>query len=724
MALFVALTLGILSAFSLFASLFLAAYSAVESPLATLFITGARETMLETGIFLTACSIIIISYIRLIGFRSFVKRVIAYIHDFIYGLPKFTRTILFFLLATLFIFSLNSQGIIRGYFHSDDFAMTMHASTYSMGELIWMPYSDHAMPLNWVETKSFYDLFSTNPIPYNIFLLVIAAGLTFLGYLLLRELGYGDYSLLILFALFGSTVILSEFLSGFYALAIYPQVTILFLLSLLMYLKSERSTNKKTLFAYLSLMFLGMSIFFDISGIWTPIAYILFVYTYGVAEKNELSPINFIKSKWKILGGAIIILITYGSYLIRLYSTQTAPFAVGTNTLSLDVFKQLYDVYTAGVIAQFFLPSAGLIVSQPRFLEFLTAWNILMALFLLSIALITYLVIKNGDRATRAYGMFFLSLVLGTGLLVALGRPTSHPAAFFPVQQIAMPFFWMAIFLTIAACTYLRTSFEKVYIDRLFLVIGLCIVVVSAQHVFSFYNKQNLQEVTDSKSAVSVLQNKFVPTINNLAEETEGLFYVPNLRGQYINPFLFGRDTNQYKAFLNLSDNVRLIGVRNGPYHASTSASFIEALKTNSNIRYWYTKPIEVEVGYNKSYIENDISINLEGENMDTAVLSPKKVSPVSQYILNMDFSAENAPEKIYINLTFKNDFSTEGENAIVRIDQYSKMLTDSKNRRYSISVDLNQVYTFALSETVSDFTISFNSPGSYTIHGYQFVAD
>lgn len=719
MGLFISLMLAAIGCATLSASIVLASYGANESPLATLFIEGARGTLFETSIFLFVCATLFLAYALSASFRRTVRAVFGKTDHLYQSLPPNTRLILLFSCALGLLFSLNAAGIVYGYFHSDDFSMTARVAMHSWGELIWMPYSQHAMPLNWVETSLFYHIFGTNPLPYNLFLLLIIASLPFAGFLFLRELGYGRTSFCILFSLFGTSVIASEFLAGFYALAIYPQVLLFFLIALWTYVRSYTSAKYRRLLLFISLLFIFAATFFDISGIWTSGAYVLFAYTHWVARGGQWSPATFIRGNTIATTGAFLIFITYGLYLVQLATIQPEQFLGSGQPLSLGLFKQMYDVYTAGTIAQLFLPSAGLIVSQPRFLPFLSLWTILMVFLFVCFAILFYTFVRHANPKTRAYGIFVLLLMLGTGLLTALGRPTTHPAAFFPVQQIIMPFFWLCVLLTIMACEYVHTGIGEERTKRIMAVLLSIILIVSAQHVFAFYKNQNVQEVLDSKHNVERLQNLLVPALNELAAQTNDVVFVPDVRGSYINPFLFGKDASQYRAFLNLSDNIAFTDVRHGPYAASTSHYFTEALQTDDRLRSIYLANAEIEVGYGTERIQGT-QIQFISDGTRTIVLQPRTVDPLKQYWLAIDVSVPVEHEKTYLQIGFGNPISKDAM-VTIRLDQYSKPLP-GVTKRYTILIDLNQSYAFALSPRVTDVTITFATPGGYTVHGYRFA--
>lgn len=700
-----------------YVSHFLGVYpSGAESPLASFYIHGAALSTLSASIFFAASALPFFIY-SLPHVAQRVDSLFESIAERFISWPYYLQHTLVFILCLLFVFALNMQGITRGYFHSDDFAMLAENISHPMGEILFLPYSDHVMPLFRAEIAVMYHAFGTNPFPYNASMLLLAAGVLWSAYMLLRRLGSSLYTHLIFLALFGSSIVLSSFLAGFYVLAAYTQVLIFSVMMLWAYLKwySEAASNR-ALYLLFSLLCLGAAIAIDISGIWAIGALMVFSYFYTSAQEDSWSLWSYVRRHMALLCGVLVVLALFSSFMIYVFHLYPTSGVFSERALPLSAQVQsLYQVLTAGTIAELFAPSVGLIISQPRFVAYVSLWGIAMALLLLGFGLFVYKASRLENRNTRLLIYAFVLILLGVSVLPALRRPSSQTASFFPIQQIFVPFFWYIIVLAVAVSSYLKRTSPKT--TRI--VIAFCVLLIGWQMVFGFYKDESLQHVIASKQSVERLQTLLVPPLNNIAAQSKTAVSVPNLRGSYINPYVFGNDLWKYKAFLNLAPNIHLLDVRGGPYVASTSPLFLQALHTDEKLRTLYLAHVELEEGYQTQPLHSDAPKTFESDGEARIVIGPGTIDPAKRYMLHLDMTIPQSPEKIFLDLSYKNDFGIVGPIAAIRLDQFSVSLPDSKERRYAISVDLNQMYAYALSQSVSDVALIFTTPGHYTVYGY-----
>ena len=336
---------------------------------------------------------------------------------------------------------------------------------------------------------------------------------------------------------------------------------------------------------------------------------------------------------------------------------------------------------------------------------------------LLLFAVYLYVAARQENRTVRFVMYAFVLMLLGVSLLPALRRPSSQNASFFPIQQIIVPFYWYIILFAIATSTYLK----RYRGNSTPLLIALCLLLIGWQQTFGFYKDESLKHTVDSKNSIVRLQALLTPAFNELTAHSEKPLYVPNLRGVYINPYVFGNDLYKYRTFLGISSQIQLLDVRSGPFLASTSKEFIQALQKDKNLRSLYFAYVELEEGYQTNPLQTKITPKeFESNGSYSLVLSPSVINPAKLHTLLLDIEVPKESEKIILDISFQNDYGLEGPLGFVRLDQFSTLLKDEAGRRYVLSVDLNQIYAYALSSSISNLRLTFKTSGHYTVHSYS----
>jgi len=725
-----AAALAVLSGLYWTAALAISNHSNPESPLQSFYVEGLSHTLTEASILLFVSAICFGIYTFSGSIRNIIHRISFHISEYLQSISMARYALISFSTAALFLFLFNAPGILLGTFMIDDYKMYAIATESTIWELLWIPINDHVIPLFWLELKLIFTLIGANPPVLNLPLFAPAVIAIGGASILFRMLGFGPSTLFLITGIFASTTVVSHQLYGFYAVAPYFQVLAIFILSLITLLKAFRSARFVRTYKSVSLVLLAMALLMESGGIWTPIAYILFVYVIHVIESGSWSIRSVLRNHIGVLISAVSITLAYLAYLIVLpHFTSISFFGFNRLPISFDTLIESYHVLTAGVFLSLIAPRLGLIISQPTLSALIVPWHISMfVLFLLFLALIVYVLYKSTPRA-RILVPYFTIIMLGTALLVAIARPSSNPAAFYRDQNLLFPLFFLALALSVFAHEWIQSAVHEAQKrTRIAITVVLIIMVLVSQQVFSFYKIQYLDDIAYNKSLVAQMRETLTPALNELSSPKSDFLAVPSISALFLKTGNHQLpELSDFSSFIGVQ-NVTWLPVNQGPYRASTSPEFIESLKHDERLQKWYLADGELyEICASESSGENAVSIYAILAPRSTSLINAKEpvllassVDPAREHILYFDIEAHSAPEKIFIDLSFNNDFGANGTRAHIRLDQYTKM-ANTPDRRYVCALELNEIPAFALSATVSDFTFTVMSPGNYTLKDVQF---
>lgn len=714
----VATIFAVFSAAAFLCSRVVGRLGAPETPLAEFYVSNLTRTLYEVGILFAIVAGIVVLYV-------FFSPVQNAIHTWAKKIGEYLRTcslvryaLISHTLAALVLFILNAPGILFGTFMIDDYKMYAIATERSLWELFWTPINEHVIPLFWLELKAMFYLFGTNPPPLNFPLFLSATIAIGSAATLLRMLRFGPSTLFILLVLFASTTIVSHQLYGFYAIAPYFQVLALFMLSLIFFVKARENSRTPRLYSFISFLLIVLSIFLESGGVWTPMAYGLFALTYHAINANEWRPFVLLRKEIDILAAAFSLLVVYGAYLFYLSMVATETFFGPSHVpFSLATIRGLYDVLTAGTMLSLFAPRLGLILSQPRFVEFIPYWQLAMGALFTSYAFVVGYALLRGSQRVKGLVTYFSLLMIGTSLLVAIARPSSHATSFYRDQNLLFPLFFMALALAVIINEWVRNAVSEKSRELRVWIVGIFLIVVFAgQQTFSFYKIQYYEDIVVNRALIERLKETLVPALQKLTASEQIPLSIPTLSALFLEDgYQQFPDLSALSTFLGIK-NVEWLAIDKGPYRASTSPAFLEALKRDEGLRSLYFAKGEVlESCTTESFGERQRAIK-SGEKVRII----DSLDPSRAHVIVFDVSAENAPEKIFLDISFQNDFGVAGTAGSIRIDQYTPPV-DGADRRYACRVDLNQIPAFALSRTVRDVSVTINSPGSYLLHEYRF---
>ncbi len=718
---------AVLSALAIAASRIMTGYGAPESPLQEFYVQGLSRTLGEAGMLLVVATAIFAAYAFSSSFRRFARNSSTRIGGYLRECSLTRYAFISFSSAAALLFLLNAPGILYGTFLIDDYKMYEIAPEKGVQEFFFTPINDHVIPLFWIELKALFFFTGPNPplLNFPLFLpAIIAIGS---AAMLLRMLGFGPLTLFVILGTFASTTVVGHQLYGFYAVAPYIQVLAIFTLALICFVRAKTSARFARTYMALSLILLSMSLLLESGAVWTPAAFVLFIYAFHILRTSSWDIRAALKAHATVLVTAIVIALAYMAYLIVLPHFATQSF-IGFKDLplSFNTTLELYRVLTEGTLLSLFAPRLGLIVSQPRFAALIIPWHIGVFMLFLAFATLVVYAMRKGNLRSRILVPYFTLVMLGTELLVAIARPSSNPAAFYRDQNLLFPLFFLALALAIFAHDWVQSATDEAKRRaRTAVIVGFLVIVFVSQHTFSFYKEQYLDDIVFNRTIIGHMTGTLTPALNELSYRSPEPLAVPSLTALFLQGGSYRQlhELADFSSFIGVR-NVRWLSVSRGPYHASTSPAFISALKSDMRLREWYLANGEM---YETCMTE---SSDKETE----AVLYEKPIRLLTSlntartHVLYFEIWAKDAPEKIFMDFSFGNDFGASGTRGYVRIDQYTKT-TDTPEpacrngvcgagrRRYVCSIDLNELPAFALSSKVSNFTMTIATPGEYSIN-------
>ncbi|MBY0472775.1 hypothetical protein K2Q00_00605 [Patescibacteria group bacterium] len=711
-SLFVTFFLAACTAGSYIASIVVSEFGNAGSDLQTFYVEGFSRTLFSVSIFFALCAAASLTYASSPVFRNRLSNVWAHLQHYFEG-SLFRYAILSFGSAAAFLFALNAPGIIHGTFLIDDYGMYAIAVQKTPWQLFWTPINDHVIPLFWLELKTIFTFIGTNPPLLNFPLFLPAIVAIGAAGVLLRQLGFGLGTLAGLLILFGSTTIVSHQLYGFYAVAPYFQVLALLTLSLVCFTHARQSTRYPKPYFTASLILIVVCVLIESGGIWAPLALALFAVAYQLSKKEILS----IESIWKAVKKeklmvflSVLITAVYVGYLVVIpYFSDASFYGPDRLPISIASIYELYKVLTAGVLSSFLMPRMGLILSQPRFENVEILWHLGMLLLFVAAAYIFWWASVRGTIRSRVWGLYFLMLSLGTSLLVAIARPSSHAVSFYRDQNLLFPLFFISLAFVVIGYEWVRSaSNERGKEIRISAVVAVCVLVFGCQMVFSFYKDQYLGDIYFNNSLITELQETLVPALNELSAQHPSL-PIPVIGGAFLGSSAYQLpNLSAFSFFLGIRD---VVWITPGTNAATSSMVFADALRHDERLRMWYLAPGEISE-----------TCSTEVTGTDTRELIPEKplvvipsVDTAKSGKLTFGIIAKEAPEKILIDISFKNDFGATSTLATIRLDQYT-LRAQGKDRRYACAINLNDIPAYALSRTVRTISFTVRTPGTYDV--------
>lgn len=692
-------------------------------PTALIYLNG-----IKTGL-VTSTIILFLSFVGLLFFKTQIEKLFIKTKNWFEHLTKTKRNLIILGLCIIFTFAVHGNNVINGYFNMDDFEIMTITHTSPFVESLFIPHgNDHMMPLYMAEMKILDIFFGQNPLPYNLFVFLLFALIPFFIYLIFQRLNIGLPSFFVFLILFSGATGWADMLSGFIIMSIYMQMIFFFSVALWSYLAwSQTYKNKYLIYFGLATLF---AITIDLPGIWVlPLIPLWMFFIHWIKQNDfKIDLLGFIKTNKKplliILGVIIIFTILFFITFVILkpntfLSTLNADAVPVENEKSINwrplpLTKNFLSLFASGVSLTAFAPNIVRFLSHPvLFNKAVKIWPYLEILIILVNLFIFWLFFKYAKNREKKFALFLLSIILVTLAIVVVARPNHSVIAVDFDYRYAGPAFYAYILLfSIGVYTFINKNREF----ALKIIIPVVIILFSAQQVFSFQATRLREESKLRKIAVSEFEKSLLIELDTLGKDNPSLI-IPNLSGEHILKIMPGFTLADYVLFFNNESPVQLIqniymppDVKTGivetvsSIRASTSPAFKEALKTYPYIKEYYSSPILLR--FKTLEQKNSLSHSVVIDENREILIKKDSFDPEKFNTLGFSLYTDNINGNLELLLTFNNEFNDKEETQRIRIDDFTQYSPEDNTRVHHIELNLLQIHTYSLSDTVSNLKI------------------
>ena len=633
----------------------------------------------------------------------------------------------------------------HGFFRYDDFDFLSYARDYSLWEAIWMPHGDHFYPLTRVLVFVLYKFFGVTTWPYNLGALLCFWLVVILGCQLLRrfDVSAGGQSVFIALFLFWSPW--AEMLGGYYILSVYLLIAACGLGTVLCYLQWK--ATKSACAAIGASLCAGVATLLDTSGWYVPPALAVFLAAdYFSADRAERL-FNWAHRHRLILMASSVTVATCLAVTMLCYTVMSPGLFLSMGDagqrnpgrLILDLLY-LLDVGLLGSMALPFL-YARLPVA---------AIMILAAGAFVAFSLLIIFVWRSADRRQRITLVSTSIVILGSALMVNLGRPSGDTFLVrWSAKHVCPAYIWLCILLALSWQILWGHRHERSRVNMAEITVVALIGFVTAQTMFgaiglavSFppfgYPAEIRDAITRRRNVHELATNIISPT----SPSSDSPVAIPTLDGAYINlkhPSLFEYNLSSYLPFIGKPENDIAL-VRNaamqpgvGPrvrtvasLRTAVSPRFIELLQRNVTLRDYYmlpvmlraettTSPVSIEPptpasvfqGTAEADVDGALRLRSDGQAVLRVVDSPFDPETLPYLRLRIEHLRDGQRSDFNVGVAFQTDFDLTPVRGTLHIPASEAAI---------MSVDLRQLYAFALSRHVSNLKLVFSEPGTYRI--------
>lgn len=715
-------------------------------PVARIYFGGIKNGLIVSTAILFLC------FIFFLFAESYFDKVLSQVRYFYASISNRKKNILILSICLIFSFASHAGNITNGYFNMDDFVVVGMNNSLPFSQSVITPYgNDHLIPLFKAEMKALGALFGQNPVPHNVFIFIMFALIPFFTYLTLKKLGIGIQSFFVFLILFSGATSWADMLTGFNIMSIYPQTILFFSVASWAYLAWAESKEKKYMAFFAASILCAVTI--DTSGIWVIPALLLFMATVAYLKTDTLKIGKkylwnlFKENKIPFCIVAILIFILALFFYISFVLIQPNTFlstlsgdSTETDASILLKYKKenwrlipltsnFLSFFENGVSLSMFAPNIVKILVHPAMKNKVApSWPVVEMILLFGNAILFWFALKYASNKEKKLMILLLAIMTMTIAMVIVARPIHEIIPDFDYRYTGVPYYFYSLFMAICASMLMRT--KKDYAVKV--ILSAVIVVFAGQQALSFYAVRLKEEAKLRREAVVRLNASLLAELDALQHKKNAPLVIPNLSGGHIFQPMPGLMLSHFLLFFNTKAPITLIKNSQIPVdtwnhfigdvsslRSETSQEFKEALKKPSAIRSYYASPSLMTYKNSDSPGNPTQSAIPNGEK--EVIIQHEKFDPEKIHVLGFSLSTDNTPGNLELSFSFKNDFNVDGAAGKIRIDDYTPYLLKDGRRVYAIESDLLQLYTFSLSEKISDLTLSVPETKSAFVHGIYF---
>jgi hypothetical protein len=629
-------------------------------------------------------------------------------------------------------------AVMHGTFVYDDLDILMVVRTMPLAQSLSMMHGDVPLPLFRIFFSGMYALFGANELYWNLYFLLLTAAVHLTALAILVALGAN----LVVTALFYLTVISARVWSytavGYYSMSIYPQIGLLGLIGVLAIIcwRSGGSANYKWLAVGVS----AAAPFIHPSGAYVPAVLLAFAFLYQSGQRGgSWSPLRMLSPdfRWFTIGIAISVAVFAMFFAIEVRGGSFLSMAHSPLS-AYSVFRSMFFLVSQGMGVELFKPFID------RLLRHSNATTHGLAAFAFLLAFIASALWVDVRQRWTFLALLVSSLIIVT--VVSLGRRLASidevVSSAGKYNSFAYLWFSLAMFY-LAGCLVPKISPRW---RRAGGMIAVAIVGV----LFFRYAREDNQYLTEATLRRQQRDSLLASFANYAARTAPAPMHIPTLDGIFIfsqHERLFKYNLAHYRPlFQGFDDRLTLLrntamdtwgmeGTQLVPsLRRATDPEFVRALETSRDLQSLYFgsvdlvplpkarldgEPIRIDPGRlaNATSISvNDDALSFATVGGASMMLSQDNWDPEQAHILTLRVSA--VPDKPIPGEETQAEIIFEGQLPI----PYSANKIALPKEGGDISVDLLQLYSYALNPQVGKLGLRFPVAGSYTISGVRLV--
>lgn len=663
------------------------------------------------------------------------------------------RSLLFLSMFSLCVVALrNWSSVLHGYFKYDDFEFFSTNRTEPLLSLLVTPHGDHLLPLYRLEVATMNFLFGVNPIYYNLFVSSLFVLLLIFVGLLLREMRAGQLTIVLFAILCMGWIDWGEIAAGYFCISIYVQITLLSVISIWSYYRWTETLA--TIFKLLTITCIGIALFLDLSGVWVPIAVIIFSFNYFSSDRINRSVRDWFKSHRWLLAAVVTIYILFAML-------NWFVFFVSKHGVFLSMSGNSRHTLFSFLLQTFYLISGGLLLTPFFPIGFnLLPPVILILLLAVLFVLATYIVfrtLKNSGMEVRRHIYSVLFVILMTVTIIVIGRPMVGFSYALVAKYIGVPYLWFCLL----CCLIWNHHWQrqnlpgKSRMATLSLLLLLCFI--GQQLLFDnilFLSKSegagyivNTEEARTRKNNVDEIKQRLILPL--LASQNSEL-HIPSLDGNNIfniYPKLFKYNLSHYLDFV-VPKGERVVLYKNKAMQTWAAKDVVTVTSLRSNIDKIFVKYLEndmyaqllylspVELSSNtvldttfKTYpniqgpLESRSAISYQQggyalfhSNGRTELIVDRGVwDPETRHllVLNVEYQGNSMADSLRLDVNFSGE---------LKIPYSKNFVIIPSRKKCTISIDLLQIYAYSLNQQVGNLRIGFPVSGKYLVSGVTLI--
>jgi hypothetical protein len=644
------------------------------------------------------------------------------------------KTRLVALLATLtpLVIFCRWFAVVHGTFAYDDLDILAVIRTTPFVTSLLLLHGDAAIPLFRVFFAGMYAIFGVQDVYWNLYSLLLTMAVNTAALVLLVRLGTN----LVVSALFYVTAISSAVWTsvafGYYSMSIYLQIGLLGILGALAVVKWQDEKASYSLLA--AVVFSALAPFIHPSGAYVPAAVGGFAFVRELGRPGATwSPLRMLRPdyRWFTLGLALVVL------LFSIFLTAAVKFHGGT------FLSMAHNPLSPAAVAYsiYFLLSQGLVLELLKPFSWALSHGVDVATQgAIGLAATCGLIIAGVAKLRTEQRWTFLALLvpsLAIVIIVSFGRRlvSIEDVTYTGGKYNNFAFLWFLMAISyLAGCLVER-------IPGRWRVSTAAVAIAITAATFVGYAIQNHWWKT---GPIRKQQQSLISVFERYAERTAPApMNIPTLDGAYIWPrynLLFTYNLSHYRPFFGPFDE-RMNLLRNqamdpwgremtqtvSSLRRATDPAFIEALKTDKDLQSLYLGGVELRqkdlqpgkrdairleaanVAGASASSTDDGTLTIATEGGASIRLSAGDWDPETSHILTFRVMASPATPQLggeSIEVAFAGDLP---------IPYASNKLLLPKGGGV-VSIDLLQLYSYALNPRVRDLSLRFPRAGSYTI--------